>query len=112
MLETSPGTFSPLPLCADLLETETKDGEITYQTIRIGIPEFVSKAIEMLYAKSELSKGCPDLVIWNERESTIRFVEVKCPHWDRAFPEQLKFMHVAEENGIGTKIVEWEFQNA
>jgi hypothetical protein len=94
---------------ADLLKIETKGSETKYQTLRIDVPEFVGDAIRMLYAASGLSKGCPDLVIWNLSTLTIRFTEVKCPHWDRVFKEQTEFMHVAEKHEIKTKEVEWEF---
>jgi len=38
----------------------------------------------------------------------IRFVEVKCPHWDRVSKEQVAFIQVAEEQGVNTKIAEWD----
>ena len=55
------------------------------------------------------AKGAPDLVLWNESARTVRFVEVKCPHWDRPSAEQLKFLGAAEEQGVATSIAEWEF---
>ena len=94
---------------SDLIRNETEDGEYKYKTLRIEIPEFVGDAIRMLYTASGLTKGCPDLVIWNSNTSGIRFIEVKCPHWDRVSAEQIEFIRIAGEQGVNTKIVEWEF---
>ena len=94
---------------SDLIRTETEDGEYKYKTLRIEIPEFVSDAIKLAYLASGLTKGCPDLVVWNSSTLAIRFTEVKCPHWDKVFQEQIDFMKVAEQHGIQTKVVEWEF---
>ena len=94
---------------SDLLVTEFKDGEYKYKTLRIEIPDFVSDAIKLAYSASGLTKGCPDLVIWNSRALDIRFVEVKCPQWDRVSKEQVEFIRIAEQQGVNTKIMEWEF---
>ena len=94
---------------SDLIRTETEDGEFKYKTLRIEVPEFVSDAIKLAYSTSGLTKGCPDLVIWNSGTLDIRFIEVKCPHWDRVSKEQVEFIQIAEEQGVNTKIVEWEF---
>lgn len=73
------------------------------------LPPFVSEALRALYDATALRKGAPDLVIWNTEATTLRFVEVKCPHWDRPSPEQLKFLAAAQARGIETSIAEWEF---
>jgi hypothetical protein len=39
----------------------------------------------------------------------MRFIEVKCPHWDHLSEAQSVFADVAAERGIETQIVEWEF---
>jgi hypothetical protein len=84
-----------------------RDGK--FKTRRERLPEFVSDLPRGLYASTGLSKGAPGLVLWNAAERAIRFVEVKCPHWDRPSQEQLKFLAAAEERGVATSIAEWEF---
>ena len=81
-----------------------------YKTERQEFPQFVSKFISDAYKNTQLKKGCPDLVIWNEFDVTLRFVEVKCPKWDRASDEQFEFMEYAKKNGIEAKISEWIFE--
>jgi hypothetical protein len=85
----------------------TADGRTT--TVRRTLPDFVAQALGELYQEAGLSRGCPDLVIWNVRTKEIRLVEVKCPHWDRPSLQQDAFMGVAARRGIPTKVVEWEF---
>jgi hypothetical protein len=34
---------------------------------------------------------------------------VKCPHWDKISPAQLRFIEGAKARDIATVIVEWEF---
>jgi hypothetical protein len=80
------------------------------KTRRVPLPAFVSKSLQHLYEKANVRRGCPDLVIWNITTKSIRFVEVKCPHWDQLTPEQLLFIQAAESIGIGAKKVEWEFE--
>jgi hypothetical protein len=92
----------------DLLEVEPG----RYKTRRTRLPRFVSDTLVSLYESTGLSKGAPDLVIWSTRTEAIRFVEVKCPHWDKQSPEQLEFLQAASERGIPTSIAEWEFQAA
>jgi hypothetical protein len=82
----------------------------SYETRRIRLPPFVSRALEGLYVEAKLTKGCPDLVIWRDVPRCIRLVEVKCPRWDKPSREQEKFMSVAAAAGIRTKLVEWEFE--
>lgn len=79
------------------------------QTIRIPIPEAVSNVVKKIYKMSELKKGCPDLVIWRENGSSVRFVEVKCPHWDTPSSEQISFLRTAERLGLEVSIFEWQF---
>jgi len=78
-------------------------------TVRAELPAFVSKLLRALHAATGLSRGAPDLVIWSTNAESVRFVEVKCPHWDRPSPEQLKFLAAARERGIEASIAEWEF---
>jgi hypothetical protein len=79
------------------------------RTARVELPHFVSAAVESLYEATGLLEGAPDLVVWSEVDHSIRFIEVKCPHWDRPSDAQLKFMQAAEQRGYGTSISEWEF---
>lgn len=78
-------------------------------TRREKLPRFVADLLRSLYDSTGLRKGAPDLVIWNPEKSSVRFIEVKCPHWDRPSAEQLKFLSAARDRGIETTIVEWEF---
>jgi len=54
-------------------------------------------------------KQFDDLVAWNKSTKVLRFIEVKCPHWDRQSPEQLAFANLAQEQGISVNVAEWEF---
>ena len=83
-----------------------------FRTRRIEIPLFIASKIERIYKTTIRRKGCPDLVIWNPRTKNIRFVEVKCPHWDRVREGQKEFIQEAKNIGIETIIIEWEFLNA
>jgi len=85
----------------------TREGKT--RTVRRQLPEFVSRALDEIYRDAQLARGCPDLVIWNPNTSTVRLVEIKCPHWDRPSREQKEFMLTAEKKGIVTQVVEWEF---
>jgi hypothetical protein len=89
----------------DLIEVEPGK----FKTKRADLPPFVSTLLASLYQSTGLSKGAPDLVIWSGNAATIRFVEVKCPHWDEPSSEQLKFLEAANERGFSSSIVEWEF---
>lgn len=80
-----------------------------FKSVRTSLPSFVSVTLDSLYQSTGAKKGAPDLVIWNVSTQTIRFIEVKCPHWDRPSPEQLRFLDAAKALGISTAIVEWEF---
>jgi hypothetical protein len=87
-----------------------KDNDGAFRTRRMPLPTFVSRMLEQLYVDADLTRGCPDLVIWRDMPQGMRLVEVKCPRWDKPSREQEKFMSVAAAGGIQTKIVEWEFE--
>lgn len=80
------------------------------RTIRIDLPEPVSSFLAEVYALWGHSRGRPDLVLWDRRTLEFRFVEVKCPVWDRPTKEQVEFMSYAESCGIATKISTWVFE--
>ncbi len=80
-----------------------------FKTERVDLPEHVAEVLESLLTETSLSKGVPDLVIWSSRTRSVRFVEVKCPHWDRPTHEQSVFLRAAKARGIESQIVEWEF---
>jgi len=80
-----------------------------YQTKRTRLPDFVTSALKAVYARGDLRKGCPDLVIWRDGTERLRLVEVKCPEWDHLGPDQTQFMAVAKGRGIPSKVVEWRF---
>jgi len=90
----------------DLILTGTRPA---FKTCRIGLPEFVSSVLRDIYKQANLKWGCADLVIWNAASREMRLVEVKCPHWDKLSREQRIFLQVAEEMGIESSVVEWEF---
>jgi hypothetical protein len=81
-------------------------------TIRKIIPKIVENKLEEIYKKTTSRNGFPDLVIWNRKTFTIRFVEVKCPLWDKVRAGQEEFIKIANEMGLFVKIAEWEFENA
>jgi VRR-NUC domain len=79
------------------------------RTVRIELPKFVSEALAALYCLAGVTKGCPDLVIWDLQGETIRLVEVKCRDWDAPSAEQAQFLATAGERGIAAAVVEWRF---
>jgi hypothetical protein len=83
-----------------------------YKTQRIGLPAFVSERLVSLYRLADVKRGAPDLVLWRARKHALRFVEVKCPHWDAPSVDQLRFMRAACKQGIPTQVCEWEFADA
>src|SRR6266566_4365823 len=66
------------------------------------LPLFVVKKLEDIYARAQLTRGCPDLVIWRTDRDQFRLVEVKCPEWDKPSDEQRRFIEVAYEIGVET----------
>lgn len=89
----------------DLVE----DDQGRFHTARIDLPSHVQECLESFYAHPEVVRGVYDFVIWGDSQQTVRFVEVKCPHWDRVTREQQRFRLLAEERDIEAEIVEWEF---
>jgi hypothetical protein len=87
----------------------TADGA-GFKTVRRPLPEFVSAMLRSIYSNSGLVKGAPDLVLWNEPTGAIRFVEVKCPDWDRPSRGQLVFHQAAKAAGCPVKVIEWRFR--
>lgn len=83
-------------------------GQEGYRTVRVPLPPDVSSKLATLYRASGLKRGCPDVVIWNQRGRLIRLIEVKGPR-DSVKPEQTQFIKTAEEHGIRCQIVEWGF---
>ena len=82
------------------------------ETIRKELPDFISVFLASVYENEKLSSGCPDLVIWNNETRAFRFVEVKCPLWDRPTKQQYQFMAFAASEGIETMISEWVFEDS
>jgi len=60
----------------------------------------------------DVRKGIPDLVIWNAVEQSVRFVEVKCPDWDRVSAAQLRVHEICRSMGCEVKVEEWRFNDA
>jgi hypothetical protein len=80
-----------------------------FKTRRAALLSFVTTALNTLYSKANVARGCPDLVIWHAESQLVRLVEVKCPNWDRISADQDCFMAAAVAMGVPVKIVEWEF---
>lgn len=87
-----------------------RDSTGKFKSVRAPLPERVRLHLERLYSETGLRKGAPDLVVWDSSMSSVRFVEVKCPHWDRPSTEQLEFHRAAKAAGSDVVIVEWEFE--
>ena len=106
-------TSGPLPAELAVLRLELKDGEDgvwinsrgtktgvcdlesvdgKFKTVRKNFPESVSSFLSDTYKSTVLAKGCPDLVVWNLESEVFRFIEVKCPKWDRLANEQVAFI--------------------
>ena len=83
-----------------------------FKTIRLSLPACVKECLSSFYNLPNVSKGVFDLVIWRSSDCRIRFIEVKCPHWDRLTAEQLQFAKLANKQGIATDVVEWEFEDS
>jgi hypothetical protein len=86
------------------------DPKGAFRTIRAVLPDFVREKLQAIYSATGLVRGCPDLVVWDPVKTTVRPIEVKCPHWDKPSLEQTQFMSAAETQGIVTAIAEWEFE--
>lgn len=86
-----------------------RDAAGKFKARRIELPSFVSSRVRAIYTSAGLSKGAADLVIWNRTSQAVRFVEVKCPHWDKPSMEQLEFLRVAAASDCPVSIAEWEF---
>jgi hypothetical protein len=80
-----------------------------FQTVRVNLPGYVSEVLSELYQITRLTKGAPDLVVWSEADRGVRFIEVKCPHWDKVSVQQSTFLRAATDFGCVTSVVEWEF---
>jgi hypothetical protein len=80
-----------------------------FETERTELPDFVSELLDTIYEATGLSKGAPDLVLWDSEEESVRLVEAKCPHWDQLSDEQIRFLEAAEAHGASASVVKWEF---
>ena len=82
-----------------------------FKTHRVRFPQFVIDRLLASYARAGVAKGAPDLIIWSEAGTHIRFVEVKCPDWDRPSAEQILFHEAVRALGSQCDIVEWRFKS-
>ncbi|MEQ1822181.1 MAG: VRR-NUC domain-containing protein [Fimbriimonadaceae bacterium] len=80
-----------------------------YETERALLPLFVADTIRAIYVRAGVGKGCPDLVVWSSLDGSVRFIEVKCPRWDRVLDHQERFMEAARSFGVGVEVVNWSF---
>lgn len=81
------------------------------KTHRIRFPQFVTNRLLASYARAGVAKGTPDLVIWSEAGNYIRFVEVKCPDWDRPSADQILFHDALRALGSQCDIIDWRFRS-
>lgn len=82
-----------------------------FQTVRIPLPSHVGDLLSSLYKETGLPGGASDLVIWGEASESVRFVEVKCPHWDKPSQAQTHFHDALSRRGIDVHVAEWEFES-
>jgi hypothetical protein len=61
---------------------------VKYTTQRESLPSFVVSQLAALHQEAGQANGRPDLVLWRSDLNGLRFVEVKCPHWDHVSPNQ------------------------
>jgi hypothetical protein len=80
-----------------------------FKAVRSPLPVFVRARLQGIYRQLDVRKGIPDLVIWKCAEQSIRFVEVKCPRWDRASAEQLRLHEICRSMGYAVSVREWLF---
>ena len=64
-----------------------------------------------LYKTAGVSKGFPDLVLWDPEKESCRLVEVKNPQWDKLSTEQDRFLAAARKLRISAKVVNWAFRD-
>ena len=89
----------------------TPDDSGKYKTHRVPFPQFVTERLLASYAQAGVAKGAPDLIIWSEAGTYIRFVEVKCPDWDRPSADQILFHDALRALGSQCDIIEWRFRS-
>ena len=89
---------------------KSTDPAKSYETVRIPIPDFARDAITDVLEAADIARDCRDIMIWNDKVLSVRFVEVKCLHWDSPTSEQDVFFGAASNKGFEGKIAEWEFQ--
>jgi hypothetical protein len=82
-----------------------------FKTHRVRLPQFVTDRLLAAYARAGVAKGAPDLVIWSGAGANIRFVEVKCPDWDRPTADQLLYHEAVRALGSQCTIAEWRFKS-
>ena len=80
-----------------------------FEPVKTVLPDFVAGMLAELFGATGLTKGGPDVVIWNLADEKVRFAEVKWLGHDSPSEEQLKYLDAARERGIPCRIVEWEF---
>lgn len=79
------------------------------KSVRTALPKFVTARLKQVYSEAGALKGIPDLVLWSKAGRYVRFVEVKCPEWDRASPEQMHVHAICRSMGCAVEIAEWRF---
>ena len=97
----------------ELVPTRTRRGS-SFRTRREPLPLFVVAALEDIYRRARLRKGCPELVIWRTDREDFRLVALKLRGEQRRGPtswgpERQRFMETAYQCGVSTKTVVWQY---
>jgi len=66
--------------------------------------------LRALYRKCRLDHGCPALLIWNDSEALVRFIEVKYAHGNGLSNVPPRFLECATAARIACTRVEWAFE--
>jgi hypothetical protein len=56
----------------DLVEADE-----SFAAQRVELPEYVKDSLSRIYQLAGVSKGCPDIVLWDSTSNAIHLVEVK-----------------------------------
>lgn len=86
----------------------------TFRTRREPLPLYVVAALEDVYSRARLNRGCPELVIWRTDRDQLRLVAVKRKGEERRdqikwSADRRRFVETAWARGISTTVVEWKF---
>ncbi|MEP1471756.1 MAG: VRR-NUC domain-containing protein [Halieaceae bacterium] len=84
--------------------------EASRKVERIPIPNWVKERLSQIYEQASVSKGCPDVVVWNEDTRAIHLLEVKRYKKDRLSVDQKRYMEVAPQMSVSSEVIEWDYE--